>query len=158
MMLERQLEIDVANELSAALSSAPSLSATQIVCSRSGTKTETQSTSTVAVACGFRQNDSFSLTPITVNASIAIITRLETDVESETHDEIVETIANKLSYWHKYGVPMAEALSNEKFLAGELRMDGGSARTFDSMTNTWRDTLNFSIRGAEIYPDPTLSD
>jgi len=98
------------------------------------------------------------LTPITVNASIAIITRLETDVESETHDEIVETIANKLSYWHKYGVPMAEALSNEKFLAGELRMDGGSARTFDSMTNTWRDTLNFSIRGAEIYPDPTLSD
>ena len=158
MMLERQLEIDIATELSAELSALPELSCSQIVCSRSGSKNETQSPATIAVACGFRQNDAFSLTPITVNSTIAVVTRTETDLESETHDLAVETIANKLSYWHKYGVPMAEALSNECFLAGELRMDGGSARTFDSMTNTWRDTLNFSIRGAEIYPDPTLSD
>ena len=150
MMLERQLEIDIADQLS----SMNELSDVQIVCSRSGTKNEVQSKSAVAIACAFRQNDSFSLTPITVNSSIAVVTRTETDTNSEQQDKVVEAIANKLSYWHKYGQPMAEALSNEKFLAGELRMDGGSARTFDQMTNTWRDTLNFSIRGAEIYPNP----
>ena len=93
-----------------------------------------------------------------MNASIAIITRVETDVESETHDDVVEAVANKLSYWHKYGDLMEAALSNDKVLAGELRMDGGSARAFDQNTNTWRDTLQFSIRGAERFPDPALSE
>lgn len=149
MMIERQLEIDLA----AALAALPALAGVQIVCSRSGARKETQSRSTVAVACGFRQNDAFSLSPITVNAAVTVMTRTETDTRSELHDAVVEAVADLLSSWHKYGEPMSAALSNEKFLAGELRMDGGSARVLDDLTNTWRDTLNFSIRGAEKFPE-----
>lgn len=89
-----------------------------------------------------------------MNLALVVITRTETDVQSDTHNEVVEAIADKISYWHKYGNELSSIFSNEKFLAGELRMDGGSARSFDSMTNTWRDTFNFSIRGAEKFPAP----
>ena len=154
MMIERQLEIDLA----AALSALPAFAGVQIACSRSGTRKEAQGGTVAAVACGFRQNDAFSLSPITVNAAVTVITRSETDTEAARHDEIVEAAADLLSRWHKYGGPMADALSNEKFLAGELRMDGGSAREFDQMTSTWRDTLNFSIRGAEKFPAQDISD
>lgn len=47
-------------------------------------------------------------------------------------------------------------LSSDKFLAGELRMDGGSARMLDQNTKTWQDTIQFSIRGAEKIPTPNV--
>lgn len=89
-----------------------------------------------------------------MNLALVVITRTETDVQSDIHDKVVEAIADRISYWHKYGNELSPIFSNEKFLAGELRMDGGSARSFDTMTNTWRDTFNFSIRGAEKFPAP----
>ena len=46
---------------------------------------------------------------------------------------------------------MSDALTTEQFLAGELRMDGGTNRTYDTMTGTWSETLTFTIRGAERF-------
>lgn len=151
MMLEKQLEIDI----SSAFHQLPCLKDVQLKCARSGSKVEGGSDTCVAVASGFRQNDAFSLTPITVPVSVAVVTRTETDVQSQKHDEVVEAIADKLSFWHKYGHDMCRALSSDKFLAGELRMDGGSVRTYDNTTHTWRDTFNFSIRGAEKFLNDT---
>lgn len=155
MVIERMLEDAVIS----ALSALDGLDGAQIVGSRSVApqgqtkEEEDQASSIVAVACGFRQNDAFSLTPITMSMSISIMTRAELDPTSEKHDEIVEAVADLLSRWHKYGNEMQEALSNEKFLAGELRMDGGSARIYDSTTATWSETISFSIRGAEKFLD-----
>lgn len=135
------------------------LSCAQIVGSRTvapqgETKEEEDTAKTiVAVACGFRQNDAFSLTPITMPLSISILTRVELDTTSEEHDRIVEAIADLLSRWHKYGDEMSQALTTEKFFAGELRMDGGTARIFDPTKATWSETISFSIRGSEKLID-----
>lgn len=150
MLLERQLEIDLID----AFRSLPGLSAAQIVGSRAtgGEKTEDASSPcVVAVVCGFRSNDAFSLTPITVSASVSIVTRIEMDPSSEIHDQIVEEIANKLSYWHKFGNAMTEELSSDRFFAGELRMDGGTGRICDQSARTWSETISFSIRGSEKF-------
>ena len=85
--------------------------------------------------------------------SITIMSRTELDPTSEKHDKVVETIADLLSRWHKYGEAMSEVFTSDKFLAGELRMDGGSNRTYDTTTSTWSETINFSIRGAEKFDD-----
>lgn len=151
MMIERQIENDIAT----ALAALPELADVQIVKSRSGDKREQGAKTIVSVACGFRANDAFSLSPITLNVAIVAITRTEQDTDCEEQDKIAEAIADLLSRWHKDGEAMSDALTNAKFLAGELRMDGGSARTLDQNSNTWRDTFNFSIRGAERFPDPT---
>ena len=66
---------------------------------------------------------------------------------------MVEVVADLLSRWHKFGEEMSEVMTSEKFFAGELRMDGGGYRTYDSTTGTWTETLTFSIRGAEKFPD-----
>lgn len=136
MLIERQIEDDFMTKLR----SLPELSASQVVGSRGvaaagETKTEDDSHATiVAVACGFRQNDAFSLSPITMPMSVTVMTRTELDPTSEGHSQVIEAVADLLSQWHKDGNAMTEALSNEKFFAGELRMDGGTARTYDSMT------------------------
>lgn len=136
MLIERQLEDDFITTLK----SMPELSASHVVGSREvaeagETKTEDDSHATVvAVACGFRQNDAFSLSPITMSMSIAVMTRTELDPTSEGHSRVIEAVADLLSQWHKDGNAMTEALSNRKFFAGELRMDGGTARTYDTQT------------------------
>ena len=107
----------------------------------------------MAVACGFRQNDAFSLSPISMPMSITIMTRSELDPTSEYHDTVVESIADLLSRWHKYGDEMTDALTTEKFLAGELRMDGGTNRVYDTTNSTWSETLTFTIRGSEKFLD-----
>lgn len=135
------------------------LSCAQIVGSRTvapqgETKEEEDTAKTVvAVACGFRQNDAFSLSPITMPLTISILTRVELDTTSEEHDRIVEAIADLLSRWHKYGEEMSQALTTDKFFAGELRMDGGTARIFDPTNATWSESISFSIRGSEKFID-----
>lgn len=105
MIIERQLE----NAFISTLSAMPELSAAQVVGSRTvaaagSTKQEDSTTPTlVAVACGFRQNDAFSLSPISMPMSIAVLTRSELDPTSEYHDRVVECIVTLLSRWHKYG-------------------------------------------------------
>ena len=153
MMIERKLE----NDLADVFKNMPELSDTQIICSREiaqvgKTKVEDDTKTTiVAVACGFRQNDAFSLSPINISVSVTIMTRAELDSTSEKHDTVVEAIADRISYFHKFGLVMSQLFTNEKFYAGELRMDGGTPRTYDSNTCTWSDTINFSIRGSEKF-------
>lgn len=152
MILEGLLEQKIVEQLS----SIDSLSGTQFIASRSVDKTE-DGDSVVAVAAGFRQHDSFSLTPVTLPVTFTIVTKVEEDVEQQKHNTIVEAIADKLSYWHKFGTAMQDALTTEKCVANELKMDGGSESTFDDTQRIWTDIINISIRGAEKFippPDP----
>lgn len=107
----------------------------------------------VAVASAFRNHDAFSLSLINVPIAISIATRVEGDAQSSEHNATVEKIVDLLVNWHKNGAVMEEALSNEKFLAGELRMDGGTTQTFDRERMIWTDAININIRGAEKFAD-----
>lgn len=104
----------------------------------------------VAVAVGFRSHDNFSLSPISVPVSIAISTRVEQDATGSVHEQILEAIANQLSQWHKFGDVMTSKLSSSKFFAGELRMNGGTGKQFDSNRSAWVETVSLTIRGTEI--------
>ena len=55
--------------------------------------------------------------------------------------------------WHKYGDEMCGVFSTPDFLAGELRMDGGTTQTKDKDNKTWSDVLNINIRGSEKLKD-----
>ena len=154
MTIERKLEQDIVT----ALSQIEELhNNAQIVTARGAaqageTKTEEDvKPSIVAVAAGFRMNDAFSLSPITIPVSISIVTRTELDPTSEIHDRIMEAISDLLSRWHKYGDEMTSALTSEKFFAGELRMDGGPGRVCDRTTNAWTEVIRISIRGSEKF-------
>lgn len=153
MILEAMLEEKLVGELSAL----PELSGAQIIGSRLEQKTESaEAGSVVAVASGFRQNDAFSLSPINVPVTITVVTRVEDDARSSRHNEIVEAVADRLSYWHKFQDDMTEALTTRKFAAYELRMDGGSTQTFDDALRVWSDSMNVTIRGAEKFVRPTV--
>lgn len=104
----------------------------QLVGSRLQTKVEDADKKTiVAVASAFRNHDAFSLSLVNVPVAISVATRVEGDAQSQEHNATVEKIVDLLVNWHKDGEAMEEALSNEKFLAGELRMGGGTTQTFD---------------------------
>ena len=133
----------------------------QLVGSRLQTKVEDADKKTiVAVASAFRNHDAFSLSLINVPVVISVATRVEGDAQSQDHNVAVEKIVDMLVNWHKHGDIMESALSNEKFLAGELRMDGGTTQTFDREHMCWTDSININIRGAEKFappPDPSLT-
>jgi len=156
MMIERQLEAAFAERLR----SMPEMADAYVVSSREpAPRGETKSegdarASVVAVACGFRQNDAFSLSPVTMQMSVSVVTRAEMDPTSGKHDAAVEAVADLLSRWHKYGEEMSEALTTDKFLAGELRMEGGTPRVYDSAAGAWSETLTFAVRGSEKFPSP----
>lgn len=124
----------------------------QLVGSRLQTKVEDADKKTiVAVASAFRNHDAFSLSLINVPVAISVATRVEGDAQSQEHNATVEKIVDMLVNWHKHGDIMESALSNEKFLAGELRMDGGTTQTFDRDRMIWTDAININIRGAEKF-------
>ena len=127
----------------------------QLVGSRLETKIEDADKKTIiAVASGFRTHDAFSLSLVNVPVAISIATRVEGDAQSQEHNATVEKIVDILVDWHKHGDIMESALSNEKFLAGELRMDGGTTQTFDRDRMIWTDAININIRGSEKFPEP----
>lgn len=129
----------------------------QLVGSRLETKVEDADKKTiVAIASGFRNHDAFSLSLINVPVAISVATRVEGDAQSQEHNETVEKIVDLLVNWHKDGEAMGEALSNRKFLAGELRMDGGTTQTYDREHMCWTDAININIRGAEKFIKPTV--
>ena len=126
----------------------------QLVGSRLQTKVEDADKKTiVAVASAFRNHDAFSLSLVNVPVAISVATRVEGDAQSQEHNVAVEKIVDMLVNWHKHGDIMESALSNEKFLAGELRMDGGTTQTYDREHMCWTDTININIRGAEKFAD-----
>ena len=129
----------------------------QLVGSRLQTKVEDSDKKTiVAVASAFRNHDAFSLSLINVPVAISVATRVEGDAQSQEHNATVEKIVDILVGWHKDGEAMEEALSNRKFLAGELRMDGGTTQTYDREHMCWTDAININIRGAEKFIKPTV--
>ena len=154
MLIEKELEAKVVS----ALEALDGLKDMEIVGARQESstgivkgETETSMKGVVAVSVGFRTHDNFSLTPISVPVTIAISTRSEMDATGLTHEMALETIADKLSHWHRYGDAMTEDLSCARFFAGELRMDGGSGKQFDSTRSAWVESVNFTIRGAERF-------
>lgn len=149
MILEALLEQNILS----AFAELPELSGAQIIASRSATKTEDSDNCYIAIAAGFRQHDSFSLSPVTIPVSISIVSRVEGDAKASNHMDVVETIADKLSYWHKFGDVMQEKLSSEKCTANELRMDGGTNSVYDDAQQIWTDTINITIRGAEKFAE-----
>lgn len=102
----------------------------------------------IALASGFRRNSNFSLPTIDVNMAISIVTRKECDPTAQKHEALVEIIANMLSSWHKFPQQLS-VLDNSKFKVGELFMNGGSGRIDNN--GAWSDTINFSLRGSEIF-------
>lgn len=154
MLLEQELEQNLVDAFGAL---EPLSDGVQIIGSRLGDKTERDDTKTiVAVSSAFRTHDAFSLSPITVRVGISIVTRGELDSTSQRHNEVVEAIVNQLSFWHKDGVSMQNALSSRKLMAGELRIDSGTAQVYDRTNNIWTDTIGFAIRGAErFWTEPT---
>ena len=105
----------------------------------------------VAVSVGLRAHDAFSLSPITVSASVVVSTRAEMDETGLMHEQAREAVTNLLSRWHRYGEEMQTALETERFHAGELRMDGGTGKQFDQTRSAWVESVTFSIRGAERF-------
>lgn len=125
MLLEQELEQNLVDAFGAL---DPLSDGVQLIGSRLGDKTERDDVKTiVAVSSAFRTHDAFSLSPITVRVGISIVTRGELDATSKRHNEVVEAIVNQLSFWHKDGVAMQNALSSRKLMAGELRIDSGTA-------------------------------
>lgn len=89
MLIERQLEEDLVQEFRLM----PELANAQVVGSRmipeieTDTKTEeSDRQSVIAVACGFRTHDAFSLSPISIPVTITVMTRTELDPSSKVHD------------------------------------------------------------------------
>lgn len=153
MIIEALLEQSIIDALQSELGND-----VQLVGSRRETKVEDADKKTiVAVASGFRNHDAFSLSLINVPVAISVATRVEGDAQSQEHNEVVEKIVDILVDWHKYGEAMSDALTNEKFLAGELRMDGGTTQTFDREMMIWTDTININIRGSEKLKDKALT-
>lgn len=152
MILEAKLEENILS----AFEQIPELSVCQFVTSRQTMNNgevmdEEGKDAIVAINSGYRTNDSFSLSPITVPVAVVLMTRVEKDPTGQLHETLVEKIADKISYWHKFGQQMTEDLSGSKFMAGELRMTGGSGRVFDKQNKIFKDSFQFDIRGSEIF-------
>lgn len=155
MILEAMLEQSLVEALGTAIGDS---SGVQIVGSRLETKVEQGDKLTVvAVASGFRTHDAFSLSLVNVPVAISIVSRVEGDATSEAHNQTVEKIVDVLVDWHKNGKKMEQVLSSRKFLAGELRMDGGTTQVLDKDRRLWRDVLNITLRGSERFYDPEKS-
>lgn len=152
MLIERELERRLVEAFSEGLEDAEVVGSRQP--SDVGTvkgERDVAARSVVAVSVGFRTHDAFSLTPISVSATVAVTTRAEMDATGECHEAVLEKIADRLSLWHKDADMMTDALSFDRFFAGELRMDGGSGRQYDPNRSTWVETVTFTIRGAERF-------
>lgn len=156
MQIEQKLESDIGNVFEQMFEHDNDV---QILLSRSVSKKieNTDKSTIISIASNFRQNDAFSLSPITINVSIAILTRIENDPEGEKHSMIVDRISRTISRWHKFGNEMSAIFSTDDFFAGELRMDGGTPRTMDSITHTWSESIQISFRGSERFNNENIN-
>ena len=157
MILEAELE----NKFLSELSSIPEISSCQFIGSRQigpsdedGIKEKDNVDTIVAVHTNYRQHDNFSLSPISVPMAIQITTRFEKDVDSSKHEAVVEKISDKLAYWHKFSSEFTDTFQLEKMFCGEIRMTGGSGRSFDDNNRVWTETISFIIRGSERFIKP----
>lgn len=161
MTLETQIE----NRLIEKLGEMQELSACQIVGSRQIAATDTQTIAddvsadtVIAIHTGYRQHDAFSLSPITVPITIAMSTRIEKDKSGRRHESVFEAVSDQLSYWHKFSDDFTSDFTLPGVFCGEIRMTGGSGRSFDQTDDVWTDTIQFSIRGSEKYAVPVYGE
>ena len=154
MILEKELE----DKFISQLSTITELSSCQFVGSRQtgsndeeGIVDKDDVDTIIAIHTGYRQNDAFSLSPITVSMSMQITTRLERDKSGQKHEAVVEAISDKLSYWHKYSATFTDTFDLSKMFCGELRMNGGSGRSMDDTNGIWTESISFAVRGSERY-------
>lgn len=156
MLIEREVEAKLISEIARL----PIMAEMEIVGARQPSseglvkgEQETSRSGVIAVSTGYRSHDNFSLTPITLNVSVAITTRVEMDATGSRHEEVLEALTELLSMWHRKGEVMSEALSTDRFFAGELRLEGGSGKQYDSTRSAWVESVSFSIRGAERFTE-----
>lgn len=148
MLLEKILEDQLVSEFD----SIPFLGDVQFITSRQDiSHTQEIADTVVAVVTGWRSNDAFSLSPVSVPVTISIVSRVENDPNSEKHTHVCEEIINKISYWHKFPQSINTIFESDKFMPGEIRMDGGQSYGYDQTTKTWRDSISFTVRGSEKF-------
>lgn len=158
MLIEKELEQALIGELSA------QLSAVQFVGSRSVAEegqvlTEREDVdSVIAIGTGYRTHEAFSLPMIDIKVTISVCTRVEQDPTGQKHEQIIEKLSDILSLWHFNGFLMEQKLSGSQFVAGELRMTGGTGRTQDKVNSIWSESLTFEIRGTQKFNNSTLAD
>lgn len=80
MIIEEQIENAIKSEIQA-------LNVDAFLVTSRNPETEPENTANcVAIAVGFRQHDNFDLSPITVNATIAVVSRVECDKDKTAHN------------------------------------------------------------------------
>lgn len=111
-------------------------------------KTEANTPAVVAVATGFRKNDAFSLSPISISVAVSISSRVETDPTGGIHEKIMESVANLLQTWHDDARGTEKVFDGLPFHFGEIRLDGGAGKSYDDSRDEWTESVSFAIRGA----------
>ena len=151
MLVETEIEAKIVTAISAALKGVDvtTIGARQVAAAGL-VKGETDVTTRgiVAVSLGFRTNDAFSLSPISIDGSVAITTTLESDATGELNEKAMEAIANLFQKWHDFPQASQVALSTSAFTFGEFRLSGGPGKTFNDTRSAWVESISFTIRGA----------
>lgn len=151
MLIEQTLEATIATKLAALTA----LADAEVIASRSPSaagfvkgETDTDAKQVIAVSLGLRQHDNFTLPTVNISGSVAISTRAELCPTGAEHETAVEAIAKLFSDWHRDGSSFSTdtSIANE-FFSAELRMDGGSGKTFDDQRGIWTESISFTIRG-----------
>ena len=104
----------------------------------------------LAIACGVRANDAFSLSPVSFEISLALATREEIDPTGAAHEQTLEVLVDALQRLHDDPPAAAAELAVDGLSFGELRLGGSSGKQYDSDRAAWTETLTFSIRGSVI--------
>jgi hypothetical protein len=113
-------------------------------------KLEMDDNAIIVVKTGFRSNDAYSLTPISISGTVVITTSLAHDATGNINDYLCERVANLMQRWHDTPAASTAALSSTNFSFGEFRLDGGSGKTYDDTPAAWVESFNFTVRGAVI--------
>lgn len=151
MLIEQKLEEIFVSQLSAM----SALADAEIIASRSPAaagyvkgEADTAAKQIVAVGFGLRQHDDFTLPTVNIEGSVSVSTRAEMCPTGVEHEEALEAIAEKLTAWHYDGGAFSSVFSiSGRFFAAELRMDGGTGKTYDAQRAAWTESVSFTVRG-----------
>lgn len=153
-MIEQNVEAVFVNEITSALSSLEGVKV-EIIGARqpaaSGyVKGERDHSAGVVISVnlGFRSHDNFSLPTINISGIVSVSTRVELNADGANHEAVMEKLATLFSDYHSEVEAFSEKFSSAEFYATELRLDGGTGKSYDSDNAAWSESFNFTIRGA----------
>ena len=158
MLIEKELEQKLVSLLSSQISRVQFVGSRDIAEDGQVITENEDVDSVIAIGTGYRTHEAFSLPMIDVRVTIAVCTRVEQDPTGQKHEQIIEKLSDILSLWHFNGTLMEQHLSGSQFVAGELRITGGTGRTFDKTNSIWSESLTFEIRGSQKFNNQTLLD